>query len=394
MNIKDVPIIYYHSVGNDSCHPWSDLSLPTSVFEKQLRYLKKNGFTTYTIAELHELASDIPKKSIVLTFDDGYLDNWIFAYPLLKKYGAKATFFVNPEFVDTDATIRPTLEEVWNGSVSQDDLATWGYASWQELKKMSDEGSVNIESHGMTHASYFSGEKLIDFHHPKDPYYWLEWNLRPEKKPFWFAENFADDMAYGYPIYEFGMGLVTRRYSDDQSLAERLTDYVKVNGGRDFFKNDDSKGILKALYHEHIKDNPLRDRIETKKEYLSRVKSELVESKREIEKNIGKPVRFFCWPNGGYNEEVHRIAVEDVGYLATVAVEKEPQPARSDLLGRVSFGQSYQGPCRKSFYYLKFISAVESLAGAGMRHNLIRFYQRTKVSSLYHWFLRRFFRWQ
>ena len=45
---------------------------------------------------------NIPEKSIVLTFDDGYADIWIYAYPLLKKYGMCGTVFINPDFVDRE----------------------------------------------------------------------------------------------------------------------------------------------------------------------------------------------------------------------------------------------------------------------------------------------------
>ena len=135
MQIADVPIFYYHSISDDLTHPWSFLSLPTRVFEKQLRYLKDNGFKTLTVSELYSAKkSGIPDKTVVLTFDDGYLDNWVFAYPLLKKYGLKATIFVNPEFVDNSCgeRLRPTLEDVWSGRVSLKELEMWGYARSEE----------------------------------------------------------------------------------------------------------------------------------------------------------------------------------------------------------------------------------------------------------------------
>lgn len=395
MHIKDVPIFYYHSVSDDSAHPWSYLSLRTDVFEKQLCYLSKNGFKTFTITELYEAnnKNGIPKKAVVLTFDDGYLDNWVYVYPLLKKYGMKATIFVNPEFVDPYPGVRHTLADVWEGTVSADELAVWGYASWDELRKMSKEGDVDIQSHGMTHTWYFSSGKIVDFHHPGDKYYWLKWNLSPDKKPFWLKDDFDEGISYGYPIYEHGMGLLTRRYFDDPKIAEHLTGYVKGNGGRDYFKKDNWRDDLKSVSDKYIKDNPINGRLETEDEYLTRVKSELVESRKEIEKNIGKEVRFISWPNGGYDERIHKLAIEDAGYFATLSTVKDPQPCRDDLLGRVSYGQGYQGPWRDFIHYMKFISVVESLSGTGIRHNLIRLYQRTKISHSYHWLLRRFFGW-
>jgi peptidoglycan/xylan/chitin deacetylase (PgdA/CDA1 family) len=394
MHIKDVPIFYYHSISNDTEHPWSFLSLKTDVFEKQLRYLSQNGFKTFTIAGLYEAAkTGIPPKSVVLTFDDGYLDNWVYAYPLLKKYGIKATFFVNPEFVDPNKCVRPTLQDAWDGTVSSDELATWGYASWDELSKISKEGNVDIQSHGMTHTWYFASDKIVDFHYPGDPYYWLGWNLRPEEKPFWLSESADNDIRYGYPVYKFGMGFLTRRYFDDPNLAECITDHVKKNGGHDYFKKNDWRDELNDISSQYIKNNTLSGYTETEAEYSARVKNELIDSRKEIEKHINTEVRFISWPNGGYDERVHRLAVEDAGYYATVGSVKSPLPFRDDLLGRVSYGQGYQGPLRDFLYYMKFISVVESMSGTGIRHSLIRLYQWTKISSIYHWFLRRFFKW-
>jgi peptidoglycan/xylan/chitin deacetylase (PgdA/CDA1 family) len=395
MHIKDVPIFYYHSVSDDSAHPWSFQSLRTEVFEKQLRYLSINGFKTFTISELYEMKKGgIPDKTVVLTFDDGYLDNWVYAYPFLKKYGIKATFFINPEFVDPYQGVRPTLADVWNGTVSKDGLTTWGYASWNELREMSREGSVDIQSHGMTHTWYFSGDKIVDFHNPGDPYYWLKWNLYPEKKPFWLADDFDDSMSYGYPVYEFKMGLLTRRYFDDPNLAKYLTSYVKKNGGRDFFHRADWKNELSSVCYKYMNDNPVKGRLETEEEYLTRVRYELEESQQEIEKQLGKDVRFISWPNGGYDERIHKLAIENAGYLATVGSVRSPLPYRDNLLGRVSYGQGYRGPLRDFLHYMKFISVVESMSGTGIRHKLIRMYQKTKISSCYHWFLRNFFEWR
>jgi len=66
-------------------------------FEKQMTYLKDNDYVTLTMQELYLFLSnkiEIPEKSVVLTFDDGYKDNFIEAYPLLKKYDFNAVNFV------------------------------------------------------------------------------------------------------------------------------------------------------------------------------------------------------------------------------------------------------------------------------------------------------------
>ena len=72
-------------------------------FKKQIKYLKDNGYNTITIQELidfKEGKKDLPKKSILITSDDGYLSNYEFMYPILKENNMKATIFVIGENID------------------------------------------------------------------------------------------------------------------------------------------------------------------------------------------------------------------------------------------------------------------------------------------------------
>ena len=94
-----VPVFMYHHV-NDTT-PTSrialGLTLPTASFEAQLRYLAQKRISTITAAELVDaLGRDQhPERSAVLTFDDGYADCATIVAPLLARYNARATFFVN-----------------------------------------------------------------------------------------------------------------------------------------------------------------------------------------------------------------------------------------------------------------------------------------------------------
>jgi peptidoglycan/xylan/chitin deacetylase (PgdA/CDA1 family) len=63
-------------------------------FEKQMKYLIKNNWTFFTMSELVEKKDELPARSIAITFDDGYEDNFTNAFPLLKKYNIKATIYL------------------------------------------------------------------------------------------------------------------------------------------------------------------------------------------------------------------------------------------------------------------------------------------------------------
>jgi len=80
-----------------------DLSVTPENFEAQLAYLKEAGFSTISLDDLtYHLAGlkSLPEKPIILTFDDGYADSYTNAFPLLKKYGFTATFFLVTQPID------------------------------------------------------------------------------------------------------------------------------------------------------------------------------------------------------------------------------------------------------------------------------------------------------
>ncbi|KOC55780.1 xylanase deacetylase [Clostridium botulinum] len=139
-NNEGVPVIMYHSIKyeKNNC-----VRLPKENFENQMRYLKDNNYTTLTLDELYsffEKNIPVPKKSVVLTFDDGYKDNYETAYPILKKYGFKATVFVITNCIDTGE-----------------------YLTSEQLKEL-DKNGFDVQSHTANHETLteFSYDKQYD----------------------------------------------------------------------------------------------------------------------------------------------------------------------------------------------------------------------------------------
>jgi len=106
-NNEGVPIVMYHSVVDILPVSQSDgLKITKDNFAAQMKYLKDNDFRTLTMDEINDFLKNnkpIPKKSVALTFDDGYEDNYSNVYPLLKSYGFKATVFVVAKSIDGGA---------------------------------------------------------------------------------------------------------------------------------------------------------------------------------------------------------------------------------------------------------------------------------------------------
>ena len=94
-------IIYYHKINYDA-RPFFGRAIIPEIFESQIRFLKKY----YEIIDFQKLADGNPTNSskkdlVILTFDDGYRDNYLHAYPILKKYCVPATIFLVTDYIDS-----------------------------------------------------------------------------------------------------------------------------------------------------------------------------------------------------------------------------------------------------------------------------------------------------
>ncbi|WP_284681105.1 polysaccharide deacetylase family protein [Aceticella autotrophica] len=95
---KEIPVLmYHHLLKSSDIKQKNDAIVSVEEFEEQMKLLHDNNYKTVSLKELQLfLKGDLrlPKKSVVITFDDGYLSNYTYAYPILKKYGFKAAVFV------------------------------------------------------------------------------------------------------------------------------------------------------------------------------------------------------------------------------------------------------------------------------------------------------------
>ena len=123
-----VPILCYHNLGPQSK---GRLLLGGPQFEQQMRYLKAEGYRVISLADFIEWMEgkrQLPKRSVVLTFDDGYRAFREFAYPVLKELGFTATLFVYTDYVGAG---RNAL-------------------GWDDLKALGAEG-FDVQAHSKTH---------------------------------------------------------------------------------------------------------------------------------------------------------------------------------------------------------------------------------------------------
>lgn len=301
-----IPIVYYHSVG-PVIPFWfrSFLTISPEVFRKHLEYLHRN-FTVISLKEawlIRTGQAEPVRRPLVITFDDGYSDNWTWAFPLLKEYGIKATVFVSPDFADERDILR-----------SEDDKP--GFLSWKEMKIMEESRLIDIQSHTLTHTRYFASDTITGFHHPGDDILYPAINAFPERRRDHIGDpGFERLLPYGYPIFEDASAVITRKITVNQ---EFINDCISRFDGYDFGKYDfkEAFSIVADIYDLYKKSHRIKITTETEEEYFVRVREEISGSKRMIEEKLDKKVEFLCWPHGDNNELLHRMAL-DAGYLMT-----------------------------------------------------------------------------
>jgi peptidoglycan/xylan/chitin deacetylase (PgdA/CDA1 family) len=379
---EPVPVLMYHSVAPEM-KDWvfRYLSLDPVVFEDQISALARSGYVPVFLSELHDYVSGkrrLPPKSIVLTFDDGYVDNWVFAFPILRKYGFKATIFVSTDFIDRRDTIRRTLDDVWQGRCKYEDLTWRGFLCESEMKSMLSSDLIDIQAHGKTHTWQFISARILDFHHPGDAYPWLAWNAAPERKYLYMEEDQSEIVPFGSPVYEHDKAIEARRYFPDPGVQRQLTHYVEQHGGTRFFTRPDWKDELMLLSSQIASQAPSY-RTETESERLTRLKEEIALSKQELEEVIGRRTDFMCWPGGAYDQTALEIAAE-AGFIAWTAGSRAG--SRRNLPGEdpqwirrtaVVPWWSYRGReiCPIDGSFLKhIINAYKGYAFSGMRLTL------------------------
>jgi peptidoglycan/xylan/chitin deacetylase (PgdA/CDA1 family) len=124
---KPISILMYHSIGYNK----EFFNVTPEDFAWQMQYLHKNKYNVISLGQLVEsmrTKQKLPQKSIIITFDDGYEDNYVKAFPILKKHNFPATIF---------STV---------GRLGSDN-----YVNWDEIREMHNSGLIDFEPHTMNH---------------------------------------------------------------------------------------------------------------------------------------------------------------------------------------------------------------------------------------------------
>lgn len=127
-NTYSTPILMYHSV--DTRPIYDKLNITPKDFDRQMAFLKRHHYNVILLESLINLMKEnkkMPLRTVIITFDDGYKNNFVYAYPILKEFRFPATIFIIVKRV-----------------------GDYGILSWSDIIKMNQDG-IDIGSHTMSH---------------------------------------------------------------------------------------------------------------------------------------------------------------------------------------------------------------------------------------------------
>jgi peptidoglycan/xylan/chitin deacetylase (PgdA/CDA1 family) len=313
-------ILCYHHIKNGE-------RIDPEMLESHLKILKKQGFCPVKLKDIYDFIigkKSLPKKSVHLTFDDGYVDNFTYAYPLLKQYGFFGTIFVITSRLNEENLRRPLSSEIREMELSMKEVNTFiknnEFMSWREAEEMQKSGLIEIESHSHYHRACFSSAKIVKFNNGK--------------VGEWFYE-IAKDRRLGIPVYTKRWRLSADCLEDDKGLRDYLAEFVSKNEGMLFFKRSSAFRILRKKAKEYKKKFRCNF-VKTDVDRFSLCLGELKLSKDMIEERLNKRCEFLAYPWGDYDDLAIR-ALKQLNFLGGLTLNVGLNTPKTDpfLIRRV-----------------------------------------------------------
>lgn len=154
--IRSVPVLMYHHVNP---HQGDTVTITPELFRAQMRFLVEQGYESITLDELCAFMAGektLTRPSVVLTFDDGWLDNYVYAFPVLREFALHAAFFlVAGRSGAVAGSVCPWKADIPDHEESKRLIAS-GQAGrvvigWEIAREMIGSGLAEFHSHSMSH---------------------------------------------------------------------------------------------------------------------------------------------------------------------------------------------------------------------------------------------------
>ena len=226
-NAEKIPVLAYHKLIPAGTDRNSGLEIDEAKFEKQMKYLHDKGYKTLTLDEFYQWHAgeiELPKKSVLITFDDGYYSMYYLVYPILKKYDQAATVFCIGRHIEDTTDEFDYTDNIQDHYIGMDKI--------EEIRK--DYPKFEFQSHtyimhdkvdGEKPAEVFTKEQMLEDCKTMEsrgftPYLAYPWGTYTEKMQEALKEG-GIKMAFAYDPYYYALR------SDDTYAINR----IKIGGG-------------------------------------------------------------------------------------------------------------------------------------------------------------------
>lgn len=280
--------------------------------EPAFQYLAENGYRSVQSDEVARLVRDglhPGPRSVMLCFDDALASLWLVVAPLLARYGLRGVTYAIPGRIAEAASLRPTIDGGPVDAVAAD-AAPNPFATWPEIKALSDGGVVEVQSHTQTHSMVFVGETPLGVITPD---FAAEWHLNRPATAGTGAPAFLTPARLGHPLYACRSRMSDgRRFHPDPDACARLESFAEARGGPAFFGD---AGWSRALAPElarvggHFEDSADRSRA---------IEDELVVARDTLSQRLGRAIAHVCLP-WGVSGRVTRATLERLGFMTAIA---------------------------------------------------------------------------
>jgi peptidoglycan/xylan/chitin deacetylase (PgdA/CDA1 family) len=294
-----LPVLMYHSV---SRHPHR-LCVAPEIFEEHCRALAGAGWRGISLAEAEAYflrKGRLPHKACLFTFDDGYLDNYVHAEPLLRRHGHHGVMFPVLGLLRDDDLLRPTVEDLENGappaSLPALDARTpvrngngllvspIVFCSWREVAAMRQKGAMDVAPHSMTHGRVAGDLRFSGLYRPNERYSFFD--VPPYAVP------------WGFPRFPLEHGLIHPGYTPAPELFELIRKLVPQDArqAQAFLAKAENREAVAGA----VSRLPCLGARESMEQYRARVAAEFAACRELCLSRLGFAPVSFCWPWGDY----------------------------------------------------------------------------------------------
>ena len=271
--------LMYHSIDSEK----NKGGIFIDEFEEHIKWIKDKK--TFKMEELKGLDYTLPPNSILITFDDGYKNNYTLAFPILKKYNMKATIFLNTKFIEKDEA----------------------YLNWDEIREMYESGLIDFQLHTHSHQLTVKDIEVLAFYdNESSPYF------KRESYSLFFDGNYDEKKdakkLNGLPVFKLRSKISIPGYKPKKNFVEKYRSIVELQENK--FEKEKKK-FLNRLFKE--KKDEFFDKI-SEEQFKETVKFEILENKKIISEKLGKVPDCLAYPWGhrykGNREDIKKLGVD------------------------------------------------------------------------------------